>query len=748
MPTIKLTGYKNGRIAAAGDGDDATLDGNLVVGDADTDSIIVNADFDSHLIPDDDNTYDLGSEFKRWRNIAAVTYYGDGSNLDNVSTDPAGNDGQVQFNDGGVFGGGGHFYYKAGRVGIGDFSSDTPDTFLHIKGNFGGLGQHGILTIEDFGFPPTIYFNANDGDGQNPAGVSNGDTLGALYFKGYNPTAGGMNTGASIRAIVDNTPNETATDMPTSLRFEVSGDGLSNPQVRMCLASTGRLGIGTISPTYQLDVDGTGIRSINSAGALIAFGLSGNTNPFSGILLGQLRWGTKDGAYQAAACIEAYTGEDWVTTYGSYLSVKTTQNGATTNAETMRISNSEITLKAPTVIESIATVEQALYVEGSNGVVVNNGSGQVVVQSTSTGFETKMTLSTVETSAVKTNSVVVNTDMSGSVPSGCSLIAYSTGVDAIVVNSGGNSNEGFLIYDGNNQVPFSITDEGRTYIGTRSEFSAEHSNWEHPMNQTDGIGNGVYLEGNNDEGPCFLFANRSTNSDSDGVGIIIGKGSYGDSAGGGTVEKDMPSSNNTYLIFYSKRKAFGQPTSSEGFNNPLAIGAVRGDGSGGISIDYSFTGKHASVMVLDETTEIGMIVESTGEIWHNGTGVSTALPKVSLSKSNNSKKVYGVIATLSGNFDGYVAASPLLENETHIEVNSLGEGKVWVTNLNGNIENGDYITSSEIAGFGQLQNDDLLHSYTVAKCTQNIDWDSIADTAEHNGQTYKKVLIACTYHCG
>ena len=34
-------------------------------------------------------------------------------------------------------------------------------------------------------------------------------------------------------------------------------------------------------------------------------------------------------------------------------------------------------------------------------------------------------------------------------------------------------------------------------------------------------------------------------------------------------------------------------------------------------------------------------------------------------------------------------------------------------------------STSIIAGYGALQSDDLLHSYTVAKCTQDIDWDAI-----------------------
>jgi len=70
MATIKLTGFNTttGRNATAGDTDVVDLQGSLTIGNADTDTIIVNAEFDSHLIPDDNNTYDLGSASNKWRN--------------------------------------------------------------------------------------------------------------------------------------------------------------------------------------------------------------------------------------------------------------------------------------------------------------------------------------------------------------------------------------------------------------------------------------------------------------------------------------------------------------------------------------------------------------------------------------------------------------------------------------------------------------------------------------------------------
>jgi hypothetical protein len=44
-------------------------------------------------------------------------------------------------------------------------------------------------------------------------------------------------------------------------------------------------------------------------------------------------------------------------------------------------------------------------------------------------------------------------------------------------------------------------------------------------------------------------------------------------------------------------------------------------------------------------------------------------------------------------------------------------------NSNGNIENGDYITSSGYLGYGEKQDDNLLHNYTVAIATINCDFE-------------------------
>ena len=52
-----------------------SADGNITIGDSDTDNIFINADIASDIMPDIDNTYNIGTATKRWAtgNFAHVT---------------------------------------------------------------------------------------------------------------------------------------------------------------------------------------------------------------------------------------------------------------------------------------------------------------------------------------------------------------------------------------------------------------------------------------------------------------------------------------------------------------------------------------------------------------------------------------------------------------------------------------------------------------------------------------------------
>lgn len=68
---MSTTKYKQdldvtGNITLSGN---VTADGNVILGDADTDSITLNADITSNIVPDVTNTYDLGATGKNWKDL-------------------------------------------------------------------------------------------------------------------------------------------------------------------------------------------------------------------------------------------------------------------------------------------------------------------------------------------------------------------------------------------------------------------------------------------------------------------------------------------------------------------------------------------------------------------------------------------------------------------------------------------------------------------------------------------------------
>jgi hypothetical protein len=90
-------------------------------------------------------------------------------------------------------------------------------------------------------------------------------------------------------------------------------------------------------------------------------------------------------------------------------------------------------------------------------------------------------------------------------------------------------------------------------------------------------------------------------------------------------------------------------------------------------------------------------VPTIGMLFANQSGKS---PIIQLSRTKKDKRVSGVLGM------------PTRHNSRNkrLIVYCVGEGAMWVCNSNGNIENGDYITSSDYLGYGEKQDDDLLHN--------------------------------------
>jgi len=150
--------------------------------------------------------------------------------------------------------------------------------------------------------------------------------------------------------------------------------------------------------------------------------------------------------------------------------------------------------------------------------------------------------------------------------------------------------------------------------------------------------------------------------------------------------------------------------------------------------NINFTGQHRCIAnkFLEGNLYYGLIVCAKKNRYINFKNelditINENLPEVSLSEKENDKSVFGVISSGEdtnnsreyslGRFTSIFYKTT--SNENRMIINSIGEGGIWVSNKNGTLESGDYISSSSIKGYGQKQinNEGILCNYTVAKIT-------------------------------
>ena len=205
-----------------------TLNGNVTLGDAATDNVVFNADVNSSIIPNTDDTYDLGSVSQEWRNL-----YIDGTaNIDSLVADTADINGGTIDNA--------TIATSNITVGTGktlDVSSGTLTLADNqISGNKVEGGTIAAITITDLTFG-----NLNDGT-ITIANFIDDDTFGTA-------SATTLPTSESVKAYVD--AQVTAQD----LDFQGdSGGALSIDLDSETLTIAGGTGIDTSGATNTLTV--------------------------------------------------------------------------------------------------------------------------------------------------------------------------------------------------------------------------------------------------------------------------------------------------------------------------------------------------------------------------------------------------------------------------------------------------------------------------------------------------------------
>jgi len=182
--------------------------------------------------------------------------------------------------------------------------------------------------------------------------------------------------------------------------------------------------------------------------------------------------------------------------------------------------------------------------------------------------------------------------------------------------------------------------------------------------------------------------------------------------------------------------------------NDLVFSSSNGNGYGYLPnntnvANIDFTGQHRNfidgIPYGEYQTLEGLIVSANKNKYYdidenitsgaNAIQISQSLPLVSLSTKEKDKSCFGVISGVEDpekreyEQGTFVSVVQKQKGDRRAYINSVGEGAMWVTDINGPLESGDYITTSNVAGYGQKQDSEFLANYTVAKITMDCDFD-------------------------
>ncbi len=201
-----------------------------------------------------------------------------------------GSNGQIQFNNSGTLGGDSNLTWDKTnkslilggasetfgsanpRIGVLNSAPSTSSLSLIYTGASGASNTAGIT------------LGVNDG-----AAISSGDRIGTLVYAGTYDNNNNFRNAAAIETYSSQDWNlsQSGTDM----LFATTTNGSTSRNEKMRLTNSGRLGIGTTSPSYTLDVRGTAqIKSDTSSAGLV---LDGAGSPANYSLIQMNSYGTR-----------------------------------------------------------------------------------------------------------------------------------------------------------------------------------------------------------------------------------------------------------------------------------------------------------------------------------------------------------------------------------------------------------------------------------------------------------------------
>ena len=215
------------------------------------------------------------------------------------------------------------------------------------------------------------------------------------------------------------------------------------------------------------------------------------------------------------------------------------------------------------------------------------------------------------------------------------------------------------------------------------------------------------------------------------------------------------SNSNAAIRITAPSSAFWSIGIEDGYNSNMYFIANTIYGSGAAVVGFiendnygtrliNFTGQHRCVYdnTITSNDSEGLVVCASGQIFsllpdnYDNTSqidhitIDEALPQVSLTIKAYQPSVFGVVSytedtnnTRVGGVGRFKSVYMNPDGEKQrVFINSVGEGAVWVCNQSGQFTNGDYITSSDVPGYGMKQNNSVMMNYTIGKITIDCDF--------------------------
>ena len=468
-------------------------------------------------------------------------------------------------------------------------------------------------------------------------------------------------------------------------------------------------------PIVSIGINGsTGPDGTRSASGFVYYALATNTAPAAPTLSG---FNFTTGTFSSISA-------NWSTTFTAPSATSTTQFWA------VRYAVSEATFGGTQTV----TVSTVFNWTNFNGLV------------TFTNLATNTGTTFIDGGNINTNSLNADRISSGNMVSGTASSAWiQMGQSGTVIGTLKSSLN----------VRKQVVDTTLVNIAAQNNLDGNVTMWGHSANNAVGSGNGV--TGSHTADNTFstwqrLGALGSGLTDSAVWGVsyapvstskagVFERYSGTDSSSVGTLNKSIQLATNNYCAY-----------------SPSGQGKIYiVDGNG------PFTGFHEGMIDIADPVEIGDIVVDLSVFYRYN--ISNVLFQVERSTTANQGGALGVVANrllVQSSVPGVLwipestytegdlgpVVNMVLRPEFNLEelqstykvlqVNAVGEGQINVCGENGNINAGDLIVCSSIAGKGMKQSDDIVRSISVAKARESVTFSSPTDIQQ----------IACIYISG